>query len=290
VAIESCPCLICKADPAGRHDDLVETVRKHGWSPLWIAGEIGFAYTVGVWHTFGQPEIVMFGLEGPGMQLWLNTCVEVGRDQGWPPDDTPFEGVLENFPTQLRPVHPSWHEALFGAAHRFYQGTRVPVRQLVWPDRNGRWPWDEQATLSSRTRQALSWLPVDQHPMGGWRLVGELAPTFAFPFGPDSWVLTTMGILDGHATVEKVVRDQAGYDVLDGHGYGADDLCLAFLGDVVRSQPHLNDCADLVDGQTATRSADGGWERSYIAKDERRASKRCWTLAEPAPRYHPAAA
>lgn len=287
MAIESCTCLICQGDPAPRHDDLVETVRKHGWTPLWIAREIGYAHTVGVYHSFGQPEIVMFGLEGPGMQLWLNAAVEHGRDHGWPADGEPFHGVLDDFPTQLRTVHDSWQNALFGAAHRFYRGKRVPVRQLVWPDRNGRWPWDGEATLSSRTRQAQTWLPVSAHPGGGWRLVGELEPNFAFRAGPDSWVLTTLGLIEGRSEVAQVVRDEAAYDILDESGYLADDLCLAFLGDVVQRHPQLAaECADLIDGQTATRDGQR-WVRSFIAKDDRRASKRCWTLAQPAARYTP---
>lgn len=295
MAIESCTCLICQGDPSVRHDDLVETVRKHGWTPLWIAREIGYAHTVGVYHSFGQPEIVMFGLEGPGMQLWLNTAVEYGRDHGWPADGEPFTGVLDEFPTQLRTVHSSWQKPLFGAAHRFYRGSQVPVRQLVWPDRFGRWPWDGQATLSSRTRQAQTWLPVSEHPAGGWRLVGELEPGFGgadqqgtrgFRVGPDSWVLTTAGILDGRNPVARVVWDQAAYDILDEQGYLAEDLCLAFLGDVVRRHPDLAECADMIDGQTAIR--DGSrFERSFIATDDRRSSKRCWTLAQPAARYTP---
>jgi hypothetical protein len=283
VANESCTCLICRPHPGGRHDDLVETVRKHGWTPLWVAGEIGFAYTVGVWHTFGQPEIAMFGLEGPGMQQWLNTCVEHGRDHGWPADGEPFEGVIEDFATQLRPVHDSWHNALFGAAHRFYQGTRVPVRQLVWPDRNGHWPWEADATASSRNRQAQAWLPVAEHPAGGWRLVGELEPAFPFPVGPDSWILTTRGVLAGANPVTRVVRDQGNYDVLDERGYDADDLCLAFLGDVVKRHPRVVSCASLPDGQVAT--FDGGddtWTASHVDRADRRTSTRCWTLAEPA--------
>ena len=286
MAIESCPCLICQGDPSGRQDDLVETVRKHGWTPLWVAREIGFAHTVGVYHSFGQPEIAMFGLEGPGMQHWLNAAVEHGRDHGWPEDGALVPGILEGFPTQLRSVHASWQPALFGAAHRFYRGTPVPVRQLVWPDRNGHWPWEPEATLSSRTRQAQAWLPVSEHPEGGWRLVGELEPAFPFPAGPDAWVLTTLAILDGRARVAQVVRDQAGYDILDEQGYLAEDLCLAFLGDVVRRQPDLAACADLPDGQTATREPTG-WTRTHIAAPDRRSSKRCWTLAQPAPRYTP---
>ncbi len=224
----------------------------------------------------------MFGLGGEDMQQWLNACVNRAREHGWPARNEPFHGVLDGFATQLRPVHESWHDALFGTTHRFYRGARVPVLQLVWPDRNGRWPWAERATASVRNRQALAWLPVDEHPPGGWRLVGEREPDFPFPVGPDSWVLTTRAVLGTDRPVARVARDEGAYDVLDDRGYDADDLCLAFLGDLVRRHPHLTACTDLDDGRVAVAQAGAAWSRSEMSRRDRRGSRQSWKHAEPA--------
>jgi Domain of unknown function (DUF4262) len=283
----SCTCLVCHPDPQYADSATVEAVGRFGWSALWVAGSFDFAYTVGVYHTFGQPELVMFGLQGEDMPSWLNAAVELGRDKGWPEPDQPFDGVLDGFDTQVRDVHPSWYRALFGTALSFYRGVGVPFRQLIWPDRHGHWPWDDEATPSSRARQAFSWLPVSQNPEGAWRLVGELGPTFPFPAGPDAWVLTSRSVLAGTRPVARVAHDQGSYDVLDERGHEADDLCLAFLGDLVRQHPQLRECVDLIDGQVATASvgADGrtvsGWTRTYLTAADRRTSKRAWTLAQP---------
>lgn len=276
-----CPCLICAEDPGGRDTGIVDTIREHGWSALRVEGGISFAYTVGLWHTFRRPEIAMFGLDGEGMQHWLNACVALGREQGWPEQGDPFEGVLAGFATQLRPVDDSWRDALFGTAHRFYRGFAVPVLQLVWPDRDGHWPWEEQATASSRNRQAFAWLPVAEHPAGAWRLVGELEPGFPFPVGPDSWALTTRAVLDGDRPVVRVGLDEGAYDVLDERGYDADDLCLAFLGDLVVSYPHLAACADLGEGQIAVTNGDQVWIRAQQGRGDRRASRHAWESAKP---------
>lgn len=284
----SCSCLVCHPDPQYAELPAVKAVSQHGWSTLWVAGSLDFAYTVGVYHTFGQPELVMFGLQGEDMAGWLNTAVELGRDKGWPEPETPFDGVIEGFETQVRNVHPSWYRALFGTALSFYRGVAVPFRQLVWPARNGRWPWEDEATPSSRARQAFAWLPVAEHPEGAWRLVGEFGDKFPFPVGPDAWALTTRSVLDGSRPVATVAFDQGGYDILDERGHNADDLCLAFLGDLVRRYPQLRECADLADGQVATASIDGdgrtvtGWTRAHLTPADRRTSKRAWTLAEPA--------
>lgn len=277
----SCPCLICADDATARDGGVVDTIREHGWSALRVEGGTGFAYTVGLWHTFRRPEIVMFGLDGENMQHWLNACVALGRGHGWPEPGEPFEGVLQGFPTQLRPVHPSWQRALFGTAHRFYGGFTAPVTQLVWPDRDGHWPWAEQASESSRTRQAFAWLPVSEHPPGPWRLVGELEPDFPFPLGPDSWTLTTTAVLDGARPITRVSLDDGAYDVLDERGYDADDLCLAYLGDLVVRHPHLAACADLGEGQLAVTGDDLVWIRAQLAEHERQQSGRAWQGAQP---------
>ena len=267
-----CPCVICTSHPPGRDASIVADVREYGWCALRVAGNVEFAYTIGLWHTFRWPEVVMFGLHGDHMQHWLNTCVDVGRDRGWPSDGEEFLGVMEGVPTQLRPVDDSWHEALFGTAWRFYRGTQVPVRQLVWPDTNGVWPWLDGATASSRSRQAFAWLPVDQHPPGRWRLIAEMDGDFPFDGGPDQYALTTRAVLDGTRTPARIVHHD-GLDILDDRGYAADDLCLAFLGDIVRPHPGVRAMAGLRDGQVAVAGPGGMWSVDELSADEGIASE-----------------
>jgi hypothetical protein len=277
----TCRCLICADRPVGRDAGIVDNVRQYGWSSLMVAGPVDFAYTVGLWHTFRRPELVMFGLTGNNMQLWLNACVERAGDAGWPAEGEEFHGVIEGFSTQLRAVDSSWHDALFGSANRFYSGHTVPVLQVVWPDRNGYWPWDEQATQSSRTRQAHAWLPVSQHPPGGWRLVGELEPAFEFPVGPDAWTLTSRAVLAGWRQPAWVLHDEGAFDVLDDRGYDADDLCLAYLGDLVIKHSDLAACADLPERHVASRTEAGTWTRVQQSENDQRRSQKSWETAEP---------
>jgi hypothetical protein len=272
VSAPACTCLICQGADPGPDATIVGQVREFGWSVLRVAARVEFAYTIGLRHTLDQPELVMFGLRGEDMQRWLNTCVDRALATGWPADGVEFDGVIDGFTTRLRPVHPGWHTALFGTARRFYQGVDVPVRQLVWPDATGLWPWEERATVASRTRQALAWLAPEDHPPGGWRLVAELEPGFPFAGGPDQYVLTTGALLARDRPVARVVHHDAAFDVLDERDYAADDLCLAFLGDVVRLHPRLRAVADLADGHAARAGDDGSWTTVELTADERRAS------------------
>lgn len=279
VTDQGCGCLVCGAMPAGRDSGIVATVEEHGWSVLRIPGTFEFAYTLGLWHTFRLPELVMFGLEGLHMQWLLNTCVAAMRDNGLPAEGVPFAGVLDGFDIQLRPVDESWRDALFGTAHRFYRGRPVPVWQAVWPDARGRWPWENDATASSRTRQAFAWLPVDQHPAGSWQLVGHFGDDFPLAAEPDSWALTSRSILQGSKDPRTVLFGDDAFDVLDDRGHDADDLCLTYLGTLVLRLPGLRDFGDLENGSAATLAADGTWLRSPLPTPLREARITAWQRA-----------
>lgn len=240
----TCPCLICADGPFGDDAGLAETIRDDGWSALRVRGLSGFTYTVGLWHTFRRPELVMIGLDGEDMRLWLNTCAQLGKDEGWPAVDEPFRGVLPGHHLLLREMHSDWYDPLFTGTtlNRFYRGVRVPVLQLVWPDSDGRWPWDEHAD-SWLASQAQTWLPVASHPRGAWRLVGEFEPDFPFRASPVSQALTTQAVVAGRQPA-TVLFVEGVYDVLDERGYDADDLCLAHFGELVQRHPTLLACAD----------------------------------------------
>lgn len=286
--MSDCACGICSGvEPADESDgNRVQQVRDHGWSVVGVLGTAAdFAYTVGLQHSFGRPEVAVFGLDAEDMLEWLNSCVDHALDRGWPPDGEPFTGVLDGARVQLRTMHPSWDDSLFGTAERFY-GRPVPVRQLVWPDRNGNWPWEAGASHACRA-QPRGWLPVAEHPPGGWRLVAELSDGFPFDVEPDAPVLTTAAVRDGHRPVASVMRDEGAFDVLDDRGYRADDLCLAFLGSLVQRHPELVRCADLADGQVAVVDAGGGWTRSAFLARRRRLSERSWQDLPPVA-HHPA--
>ncbi len=268
--------MICGGVPRGRDAATIATVEQHGWCSLLVPGTVDFAYTVGLWHSFQIPELVMFGLAGEHMQLWLNTCVERLREIGWPAAEAPFTGVIEGHQTMLRPVDESWRDALFGTAYRFYGGWSVPIWQLVWPDGTGRWPWNDEATPSSRTRQASAWLPVEAHPPGSWRLVGKYGNDFPLPAQPDSWTLTTRSLLAGTTEPTLVTHDDGAFDILDARGYTADDLCLGYLGQALERHPTLRQLADLPPGSTATLEPDGSWRRAPLSEDQRTTSSTAW--------------
>jgi hypothetical protein len=68
----------------------------------------------------------------------------------------------------LRPVDESWSEGLFGQSLDFY-GKPSPMLELIWPDRNGKLPWEDGVGARCREWQPQLSVPVDQHIVGPWR-------------------------------------------------------------------------------------------------------------------------
>ncbi|MFJ1704666.1 DUF4262 domain-containing protein [Kitasatospora sp. NPDC088346] len=145
-------------------------VRRHGRHVVGVGGggEVpDWAFTVGLWHSCRLPEVAMFGLELPGLMHWVGEAAARVRDGASTEPGTLLPDVIEGCRVEVRPVDPGWHLPLFGTAVGFYRRTPVPVVQLVWPDREHRWPSDERASPGCRAQPSL-WLPVDRHPEGVW--------------------------------------------------------------------------------------------------------------------------
>ncbi|WP_369184705.1 DUF4262 domain-containing protein [Streptomyces sp. Y1] len=175
-----CPCVLC--DPAASATVLARArlrrrwatrtahVREYGWHVVGVGGggEVpDWAFTVGLWHSFRLPEVVMAGLELQGMMHWLNDAAALLRDGAPTAPGTLLPDVIEGYRLRIEPVDPSWHGPLFGTAVGFYRHAPVPFVQLVWPDREHRWPADERATPGCRAQPSLH-LPVTDHPEGAW--------------------------------------------------------------------------------------------------------------------------
>jgi hypothetical protein len=146
------------------------------------------------------------------------------------------------------------------------------VRQLVCPDRQGRWPWEAAATATCRDRQPQAWLPIDRHPEGPWRLVGELSATWPFQdLEPDATVMASPEVVAGTLPIVAVTHDaDGGWDFLDERGYADEATGWVYFGELYKSQPWLDRFAELPADTQAWLTPDGNWtsRRFSNAPDE----------------------
>jgi hypothetical protein len=62
-------------------------------------------------------------------------------------------GILEGLPFAFREVAPRWASVFLGNAAWHYRSERFPVLQGFWPDRHGRFPWDQECTAEVAAEQ-----------------------------------------------------------------------------------------------------------------------------------------
>ena len=141
---------------------LLEDVDQHGWHIIRVPGsdEVpSWAFSIGVFHTFGHPEIVVFGLPLENLHQIINSIGRAIRQGGSFPPDSQSDDVLEGRSCLFRAVHEAWYKPFLGYAIWFYQGTSFPAVQCLWPDRYGRFPGEPQYDPDLANLQPLLWEP-----------------------------------------------------------------------------------------------------------------------------------
>jgi uncharacterized protein DUF4262 len=142
------------------HDRLLGDVQEYGCHILNVAGEgrADFSYSVGLYLNFGHPEIVVIGLSADkAMQLINLVCDRVAQGGQFDEGSLSMD-LLNGLPVAFMKVEPEHYDDRFGFANWFYQSLPTagfPVLQLVWPDREGRFPWDTQFDQSPRSMQPV---------------------------------------------------------------------------------------------------------------------------------------
>jgi hypothetical protein len=133
-------------------------VQNHGWHVLKVFEDDegpGFAYTVGLYHSFGHPELIVVGLAPDVGHAVLNIAGESIRRGTRYAHGTQSDGLLDDYACSFRTMPEAQYRYYLGWALWFYDGTPFPALQMVWPDQHGRWPWDANVDPEIRERQPV---------------------------------------------------------------------------------------------------------------------------------------
>ncbi len=102
----------------------------------------GFSFTIGLWHSFEQPEVIVFGLPSETAHELLNAIADDASDGKRFLADSKHDGLLVDYPVRFLEVPKGAYGEYLGFARWAYLGDEFPCVQFVWPDKQGRWPWD----------------------------------------------------------------------------------------------------------------------------------------------------
>jgi hypothetical protein len=119
------------------------------------------SYSVGFTKSLGQPEVINLGLPRETGHEVINALYAQCADGLEIFDGQRIDSLFAGYPCIMRPVDESWLiQSYFASAlwfHRTQMGSGLKnVFQMVWPDADGRFPWEEDCA---------DWVKVEQPAM-----------------------------------------------------------------------------------------------------------------------------
>jgi hypothetical protein len=146
---------------------LVDDVAAHGWHLLKVFSasdapdEPPFAYTIGLEASYGWPELLCCGLAPETNAALIRNAIDELRGGAGPPaPGLALREVAEGVECRLSPVAPIHHEehlgfAMWFAAYRGKDPRSIECLQLLWPDRNGRFPDEDGCSEGVKVLQPV---------------------------------------------------------------------------------------------------------------------------------------
>ena len=225
-------------------------IHKFGLQVIMVSGSDyspSFVYSIGLFETYNQPEIICFGLPQKLGHEIINDVAELIKKGETIKMYTTYDSIFSNSRAHFLPVDDRNLDDYFGAAFNYYNKIKFPAVQLVWTDRNGKFPWEKNFEEEFLHDQPLLDRNVD----------------FKFREAKDLGIFTTRQWLELGKPILRVVHDTDGdWQFLTGDQM-PDDIRLVALEEMVIRDRTLNKVFDLDYGYSMNRDFVGGeWTKT----------------------------
>lgn len=221
---------------------------------------LGWSYTIGVFDTCGQPELIAVGLVPETAHFALNAAAKLLR-AGVDLTSGRYGDLVGAVECEFRPVDPKWIEQLMGWAMWYYGGIDFPVLQVVYPDLENRFPTDEGFDKSFEQPLMQPSAPMTRLENDFWASTDPESSLFNWKFQdpPHTGVFLSETVHNGSEPVTYVSHDAddgawqfLGSSMADGGG-----PVLSCFHHPIDGDPSLSELADLPLGWFAERTKVG---------------------------------
>lgn len=216
----------------------------------------GFAYTIGLYQRFKHPEIICFSLKQETLHGLLNdACTFIQQGKFFRPGGIPCEDLLNNYDVQFLRVDKSYHPNYLGFANWFYQNQDYPAIQLVWPDKQGIFPWEEGFNPKLQYTQPLLDRNMD----------------FKFREKRNLGVFTTKQVFEGRPIVYVSHNHDGDWQFHSESEPSLGDAFLVTLEQITKLDPSINEVFHLNYGEYAwreTKNDSWQWDKSPEEEEE----------------------
>lgn len=212
-----------------------------------------FAYSIGLWENYHHPEIICFGLPTDVGHGIINDVAEIIKRGEEIKAGKIYTEIFQDSRASFLKIDKRNIEDYFGAALTYYKNDRFNALQLIWTDRDDKFPWEKGFEEEFLFKQPLLDRNVD----------------FKFPEPRNLTSFTTRQWIEEQKPILTVVHELDGdWQFLTGDQM-PEDIRIVALQELISRDTTLNQLFDLEYGGIADREFIGGqWSRSKLDYDE----------------------
>jgi hypothetical protein len=212
-----------------------------------------FAYSIGLWGKYNHPEIICFGLSTQTLHSIINDAADLVKSGQKIETNKTYYNLFENSKAEFVQVDFRNLNDYFGTAIDFYNSNDFPAIQLVWTDRNDKFPWDTDFEEEFIYKQPL----LDRN------------ADFKFSEAKNLAVFTTKQWLDSGKPILRVIHNNDGdWQFLTGDQM-PENAKLVSLEQMTIKDKTLNEIFDLEYGEEAVREFIGEkWARNKFENED----------------------
>jgi len=241
---------------AAAEKKIISDVEKYGFQVAHVESDgysPSFSYTIGLFKTYGYPELICFGLNQDLLHSVLWSGKELLDKQSAPDQRIGYPDFIGDYDIRLLTVNKSWYRYYFGYGIWFNAGQGFPALQIVWPDKQALYPWQDGFNSNWKAGQPLLDRNLD----------------FKFREERNVAVFTTRQVLDGTPILRVIHEADGEWQFLCDTTYDVADLRVVALEELVELDLTITELFQLNYGWEATREAIGEkWQEEEHGLEE----------------------
>lgn len=208
-----------------------------------------FVYSIGLTKTYNHPEIICFGLSTDLGHEIINDVADIIKTGEKIEIEEVYTEIFENSRATFLKVDERSIQDYFGAGLNYYEDKAFKALQLIWTDRNDKFPWEENFEEEFLNKQPL----LDRN------------ADFKFREPKNLTTFTTRQWVEEQKPILIVAHDIDGdWQFLTGDQM-PDDIKIVALEELIKRDNTLNELFDLEYGEEAERDFIGGkWTRNKV--------------------------
>lgn len=137
---------------------LLDNIKVHGWQCTSVGAGDGsppFSYTVGLFQSFGYPELMIVGLASKISHDILTIAARAAQ-KGTPLNlEEPTDVLVDGYSCVFVRVPESEYRIYVTSSSWYYESNSFPLYQIVWPSKDGHFPWHPLANENFRVAQPV---------------------------------------------------------------------------------------------------------------------------------------